>query len=63
MNTEIAVNIKGFLAEPWKKVENIFFFQRAWLGGKRICTPQPQKKEEKNRKKATVKSAKLVVLQ
>ena len=24
MNTEIAVNIKGFLAEPWKKANKIY---------------------------------------
>ena len=49
MNTEIAVNIKGFIAEPWKKVENIFFLQKS------IYTPTT--------KKATAKIAKLVVLQ
>ena len=37
MNTEIAVIFLGFLAEPWKKVENIFFLQ------KRIYTPAPKK--------------------
>ena len=37
MNTEITVNIKGFLAEPWKKRENIFFLQKS------IYTATPKK--------------------
>ena len=42
MNTEIAVNIKGLLAEPWKKVENIFFLQKS------IYTSTPKKNYSEN---------------